>query len=89
MELLDCIHSAYPQDKKLGRIVAEPSQHPKFRVWDSLLYFSDRNLLCVPEMTLNRCRATEIIIDLGHSALGHMGHVKTLAYVRQWYWWPT
>jgi hypothetical protein len=81
-DLLNTVCAAYASDTKFGRIVANMGQHPDFTIREGLLYFSHRELLCVPEARLNTRRVAEIIIDTAHTAVGHMGRQRTLASVR-------
>jgi hypothetical protein len=81
-DLLNSIHTAYVRDNKFGRIIANMGHHPDFAQRKGLLYFSHRQLLCVPEARLKTRRTTEIVIDTAHIALGHMGHRRTLVYLR-------
>ncbi|KAG8719334.1 hypothetical protein FRC09_011298 [Ceratobasidium sp. 395] len=74
---------------RLGKVVQHPGEHPEFQVDQGLLYIAERGQLCVPNAFVKGRRVSEILMDLAHSALGHMGRARTLAYLRQWYWWPT
>jgi hypothetical protein len=88
-DLLNSIHAVYTRDDKFGCIIANMGQHPDFTQHEGLQYFSHRQLLCVPKARLKTRCMTEIVIDTAHIMLGHMGHQHTLAYLHQWYWWPT
>jgi hypothetical protein len=88
-ELLDSIRAVYVSDNKLGHIMANFGQHPDFAQSEGLLYFSHRHLLCIPEVCLKNRRVAEMVIDMAHITLSHLGCRRTLAYLRQWYWWLT
>ncbi|KAF8596226.1 hypothetical protein BDV93DRAFT_421240, partial [Ceratobasidium sp. AG-I] len=76
-------------DKFFARVCADLSAHPDFMWRDGILMYKPWNAVCVPDTLLKRRRVTEVIISLGHEALGHMGAKKTVSYVRRWYWWPS
>lgn len=87
-EVLNCMKEAYASDSLLGKVVAHPESHPDFEVREGLVFLAKGQLLCVPEARIGRRRLAERIIDAAHAALGHMGDVRTMDYIRRWYWWP-
>lgn len=87
-EILDCMRTAYAEDKVLGKVVLHPDKHLEFEIRDGLVYLAKGQLLCVPKATVGQRRVAECIIDAAHAALGHMGDVRTMDYICRWYWWP-
>ncbi|KAF8604454.1 hypothetical protein BDV93DRAFT_410632, partial [Ceratobasidium sp. AG-I] len=81
------MRAAYADNKVLGRIVEKPGEHPEFAVRDGLVYMAKGNQLCVPDATIGQRRLAERLIDAAHTTLGHMGDVRTMDYLRRWYWW--
>ncbi|QRV72049.1 Transposon Tf2-1 polyprotein [Ceratobasidium sp. AG-Ba] len=88
-EIVNVIKDNVAKDKFFGRICADIKAHPDFEWRDDLLLYRPWNAICIPDVLYKRRRVPEIIIDLGHSAIGHMGSKKTVSYIRRWYWWPT
>ncbi|GEM12715.1 hypothetical protein Rt10032_c24g6732 [Rhodotorula toruloides] len=91
-------------DALARKVLADPSSFPSFAVVDSLLFHLDRNhwrLVVpsgkVPTSALDSSRSTpsspptfvELVIDLGHRTVGHMGVRKTLEWIRRSFWWAT
>ncbi|KEP46697.1 putative Ty3/Gypsy polyprotein/retrotransposon [Rhizoctonia solani 123E] len=87
-ELMAIVKNATPTDKFFGRICADIKAHSDFEKRDDMLIYKPWNAICIPEAFLKKRRVAEVIVDLGHTALGHMGSRKTVAYIRRWYWWP-
>lgn len=79
------------KDQLLSKIVASPKEFPGFTVVNKRVHTTNtfgREVLCLPDGIFRGRRVTEIIIDLGHSAIGHLGTRKTIEYIRHWVWWP-
>ncbi|QRW12462.1 Transposon Tf2-1 polyprotein [Ceratobasidium sp. AG-Ba] len=79
-EIVNVIKDNVAKDKFFGRICADIKAHPNFEWRDDLLLYRPWNAICIPDVLYKRRRVPEIIIDLGHSAIGHMGSKKTVSY---------
>ena len=60
-----------------------PKHHKNFKVENRLVYLvtDEAHNLCLPNVTHNRRRVWELIIDKAHSLLAHLRFKKTLTYV--------
>lgn len=69
--------------EKLKALKDKTSEDPKYSVLDSLLFYE--NLLVVPDRELQN----QLTIS-HHDTLpaGHSGYKRTLARLRELYWWP-
>ena len=88
----EVVRDGYEDDRVFGKVLAEPSHHPRFTVRDGMVYTSNpvgREVLCIPGASSEGRRVTEIAIDQAHRIVGHKMSRKTLDYIRRWYWWPT
>ena len=84
----------YASDTYFSKILDRPTHYDgTFEITDALIYHTDRFqrcLICIPHGAILRGRRlSELIIDHAHNLLGHLGHFRTLNYVRRYYWWPT
>jgi transposase InsO family protein len=83
----------YSKNTYFSKVSQNPERFESFSIIDGLIYHSDRfenSLLCIPrEAFLRGRRLTELIIDHAHNLLGHLGALRTLGYIRRYYWWPT
>ena len=46
-------------------------------------------MICIPDVMLDRCKVRECLIVQAHSVLAHLGAAKTLAYLRDHFWWKS
>jgi hypothetical protein len=93
-EFSHLLKNHYGTDTYFSKILSSPSHFaPSFFIEDNLLYHKDclgNRLLCVPHGAIQRGRRLiELIIDHAHKLLGHLGPLRTLTYIRRYYWWPT
>jgi hypothetical protein len=61
------------------RVMERVDHHPDFRVANRLLYFTEHQLLCIPEGHLKVQRLTKVIIDLRQA---HSGTWAEYAHLR-------
>ena len=89
---LQAVIDGYKGDSVFSKIVENPGHYPMFRLHDGLIHTKNRlgnDCLCVPRSLINGKRSLpEVVIDLAHSAVGHLGPQKTSEYARRWFWWP-
>ena len=86
------VRTGYKKDTLFSKIMEAPTNYPLFTKRDGLIYAKNKKkqeVLCIPRTLHKQCRLTEIIIDQGHTVLGHFGSKKTADYIRRWYWWPS
>ncbi|RDB29688.1 Retrovirus-related Pol polyprotein from transposon opus [Hypsizygus marmoreus] len=89
IDLLSVLRGSYAKDQFYKLILDRPRDYRNFQVFDGLIFvkLKDRNLLCVPKITVRGRSVREIIISEAHSLLAHLGSSKTLAYLRDHVWW--
>ncbi len=90
-DLLKIVKQGYEHDAIGKKIIANPTHHERFRVRDGIIEHLDNRqnwVLYIPEVTHSRKRLAQAILDHAHTALGHMGTVRTSEYIRRWFWWP-
>ena len=54
-----------------------------------VLKSQDRSVICIPDVMVDGRKAREHLIVQVHSVLAHLGAVKTLAYLRDHFWWKS
>ncbi|KAL1940906.1 hypothetical protein VTO73DRAFT_7542 [Trametes versicolor] len=85
------IKAAYTDDKTFSKVLANIAAYPTFSLKGGLLYVANRfgdTVLCIPHGLLQKRRLTGILVEHGHTTIGHMGAQKTAEYLRRWFWWP-
>jgi hypothetical protein len=90
-EIMAQLGRYYKEDSTFNKVISTPAQHANYWLNGQKLYTTSRegsSVLCVPDALWRGRRIPEIIIDNAHSVLGHIGHEKTLRYLRNWFWWP-
>ena len=90
-DFLDRVRQGYEKDPLFVKIVTEPERYLSFVYRDKLLYTYNRGkqeVLCIPRVVTKDYSLTAIVIDQGHTILGHFSAQKTSDYIRRWYWWP-
>ncbi|KAF7338356.1 Retrovirus-related Pol polyprotein from transposon 412 [Mycena venus] len=93
LKFLDEVKKGYSSDDVFAKVLANSKAFPQFKVEAGLIYarnLAGQSCLCIPRLAQlgGRRKLTEIVLDESHSTLGHLGEMKTSAYVRRWYWWP-
>ena len=90
-EFMTAVKCGYAEDTLFRKIIANPNAYPNFTLHDGRLYVRTRlgfECLCIPRVLKGDRRLTEMILDMGHSTLGHLGPHRTNEYLRRWVWWP-
>ncbi|KAL7284480.1 hypothetical protein ACG7TL_001771 [Trametes sanguinea] len=84
------LRGRYTDDPYFRRILKCPDEFPQFALIDGLLYKDEEGttFLCIPDVMFGTRRIREVILRHAHSILAHLGHEKTLAYLRGEVWWP-
>jgi len=89
---LQAVKDGYKEDSVFSKVVDNPGHYPTFRLNEGLMHTKNRlgeNCLCIPRSLINGKRSLpEVVIDLLHTTLGHLGAQKTSEYTRRWFWWP-
>ncbi|GBE77187.1 Transposon Ty3-G Gag-Pol polyprotein [Sparassis crispa] len=88
---LAAVQKGYGEDPLFRKIVESPTEFSTFVIWDKTIYTKncqDEEVICIPRVLYRHRMMTEIIIDRGHTTIGHYSPQKTLEYIRQWFWWP-
>ena len=92
MDLQAIVKNAYHKDTICVKIIAQPDAHPRFGIWEGLIWTKNQlkcDVICIPQDAFQRGRRLiEIIIDHAHQIIGHYSQWKTLNYIRHSYWWP-
>ncbi|GJE97660.1 polyprotein [Phanerochaete sordida] len=89
VDLPDCLRDRYADDSFFKVVLANPSHYPNFTIIDGLIFLrgDERNLLCIPDIFIGSRKVREIVISHAHSILAHLGHRKTLHYLKNNVWW--
>ncbi|KAI0655821.1 hypothetical protein C8Q70DRAFT_923012 [Cubamyces menziesii] len=89
MILPEAIRGHYLADSFFRHIFEDPGAFPQFTVKDGLVYKDDEGVLklCIPDILVGSRRLREIVLRHAHSVLAHLGHRKTLTYLREEVWW--
>ena len=77
----EVVKELYQDDLYFNNIWREFSYGPYLHTYNMMGFFSKNNCLCIPE-----CSLKEAIISESHS--GHFGRNKTLALVKENFYWP-
>ena len=92
MDLRAIVKNAYHKDMICAKIIAQPDAHPRFGIWEGLIWTKNqlkRDVICILWDTFQRGRRLiEIIIDHAHQTIGHYGQWKTSNYIQHSCWWP-
>ena len=90
MDLWAIIKNAYHKDMISARIVTQLDAHPRFSIWEGLIWMKNQlkhEVICIPQDTFQRGRRLiKIIINHAHQIIGHYGQWKTLNYIWHSYW---
>ncbi|GBE87762.1 Transposon Ty3-G Gag-Pol polyprotein [Sparassis crispa] len=88
---LAAVQKGYGEDPLFRKVVESPMEFSTFVIRDKTIYTKncqDEEVICIPRVLYHHRMMTEIIIDRGHTTIGHYGPQKTSEYIRQWFWWP-
>jgi transposase InsO family protein len=100
-EFTDAITVASATDTLCKTILDNPTHFPDFVVSDGLVFLRDDDMwrLVVPSGTVPASALAagvttlpsfrEYVVASSHSSVGHLGHKKTAALVRRYFFWPT
>jgi len=91
-KLLSQIKGQYHKDPFYKKILDSLHSFKNFETPDSgyiHLKLADRKVLCIPNIQEGERHLQETIIDQAHSLLAHLGHKKTLTYLREYVWWES
>ncbi|TFK59415.1 hypothetical protein BDN72DRAFT_750961, partial [Pluteus cervinus] len=83
------VRHGYDSDVSFGKVVANPSHYPNFWMEEHILYTKvrGRSVMCVPTAMAGAKPIRGVIIDVAHTTLGHKSALKTIDYIRRWFWW--
>ncbi|TDL14193.1 hypothetical protein BD410DRAFT_694951, partial [Rickenella mellea] len=82
--------AGYTSDSLCSKILMSPGDYSAFSRSDGVLFCKNLHgdsVIVIPRTLLGGRSLTEIVIDSGHTVLGHLGCNKTVEYIRRWYWW--
>ena len=92
MDLRAVVKNVYRKDMICAKIIAQPDAHPRFSIWEGLIWTKNqlkRDVICIPQDACQRGRRLiKIIINHAHQTIGHYSQWKTLNYIWWSYWWP-
>ncbi|KAJ8489233.1 hypothetical protein ONZ45_g13670 [Pleurotus djamor] len=89
IDLTKELKGKYSEDTVFKAIIDKPSEYRNFELKDGLVYLKigDQRRLCIPRATYKGRSVREIVIAEAHTTLAHLGHKKTLDYLRDHVWW--
>ena len=90
-DFLKRVRIGYAKDPLFSKVMDNKSHYPSFECRDGLLYTRNcgkDKVLCIPRVITRDYSLTAIVIEQGHTILGHFSAQKTADYIRRWYWWP-
>ncbi|KAI0054826.1 hypothetical protein BV25DRAFT_1816462, partial [Artomyces pyxidatus] len=84
------LQSSYEDDKFFARVSRHPEEHRAFKMRDGLIWVTSQDgkeRLCITDCLYDQRKMREVITDVAHKIVGHLGGQKTAEYIRRWYWW--
>lgn len=83
--------SGYKDDVFFQKVLAKLKEYPSYKLVGDLLYLKSSmgDRLCIPDSLFEGRRIRERFIDHVHSLIGHAGDLKTIQYLRRFYYWPS
>ena len=81
----------YKGDPFFKMILDSPKTYRNFEQRDGyiVLKSQDRSVICIPDVMVDGHKARERLIAQAHLVLAHLGAAKTLAYLRDHFWWKS
>ena len=93
MDLRAIVKNAYHKDMICAKIIAQPDAHPRFGIWEGLIWTKNQlkhDVICIPQDAFLRGRRLiKIIINHADQRIGHYSQWKTSNYIQQSYWCAT
>ncbi|SCV70782.1 BQ2448_3544 [Microbotryum intermedium] len=88
--LLESIARSYVLDPFFKKIITSREQFRNFVMEDDLLYLNDkgRMRLCVPFGHVQKRSMRELVLQHGHTVLGHAGAYRLVGWLQGKFYWP-
>lgn len=90
-EMVAAIKDGYHHDPFWQKVIGAPEAHRRFTMHDGIIYVSvgpEKEVIGIPNTLFRKKRLQGLVLDIAHTAVGHLGAQRTEEYVRRFYWWP-
>ncbi|KAJ8594354.1 hypothetical protein M405DRAFT_691007, partial [Rhizopogon salebrosus TDB-379] len=88
MDILNQIEGRYGEDPFFQPILSGTAC-PQYETSGGLVFriLDGKQLLCIPDISIDGWRIREVVITHAHSILAHLGDRKTIQYLENEVWW--